>query len=63
MSKDWRTAITAPPYKDEEETMKDICLPSAVGKIYVRILVDIVCRVTEKIIHEEEGVLDQGGDV
>ena len=56
---DWRSAIV-PLYKGEEEgteckNYRGISLLNVVGKIYVGILVERVCRATGGLIDDEQG--------
>ena len=64
---DWRS-VFVPLYKSKGERTEfknygDIILLSVFEKIYARILVYRVSRVTEGLIDDKQGVLDQGGGV
>ena len=56
---DWRSAVIVPMYryrgeKTECTNNRGISLLSMVGKIYTRILVDRVCKVTGGLIDDEQ---------
>ena len=62
---DWRSAVIAPLYKDKGERTEcknygGISLLTVVGKIYVGILVDRVCRMTGSLIDDEQGYFRAG---
>ena len=57
---DWRSAVIVPLYKGkgertESKNYRSISLLSLVRKIYVGILVDRVCILTEGLIDDEQG--------
>ena len=59
---DWRSAVVVPLYKGKGERIecsnyKGISLLIVVGKIYAGILVDRVCKMSEGLIDDEQGVL------
>ena len=65
---DWRSAVIVPLYKGKGErtdykNYRGISLLSVVGKIYVGILVDRVCRVSEGLIDDEQKGFRLGGGV
>ena len=61
LSEDWRSAVIIPLYKGkgkertECSNYRGISLLIDVGKIYAGILVDIVRKVTEGLIDDEQG--------
>ena len=65
---DWRSALLVLLYKGKGEwteckNYRGINLLSVLGKVYERILVDRVCRVTEVSLMMSKGALEQGGGV
>ena len=59
VSEDWRSAVIVPLYRGKGErneckSYRGISSLSVVRKIYVRILVDTVCRVTGSLIDDEQ---------
>ena len=60
VAEDWRSAVIVPLYKGNGEVTecsnyKSITVISVVGKIYARILVDIVRKVTDGFTNDEKG--------
>ena len=65
MLEHWRSAVIVPLYKGKGERTKckdnrGVSLLSVVGKIYLGILLDRVCRVTGDFIDNEQGFLELG---
>ena len=65
VSEKWRSAVIAPLYKGKGERIecknyRGISLLSMVVKIYLRILLDRVRRVTEGLTDDEQGSLRAG---
>ena len=63
--KDLICAVIAPLYKDKGERneckkYRGISLLSVVGKIYARILIDRVCRMTRGLIDDEQDGFREG---
>ena len=62
VSEEWRSAVTVLPYKSKGEraecsNYRGISLLSVVGKMYARMLVDRVRKVTEDLIDDKQGGL------
>ena len=60
---DGRSAVIVPLYKGKRNECKNyrgISLLSVFGKLYARILVDRVCRLTGGLIEDEQGTFRVG---
>ena len=65
---DWKNAVIVPLFKgkgcnDECKNYKGISLLSVAGKVYARVLMERVRKISERIMNDEQGVLGKEGDL